>query len=169
MVSAYGSWILAKSFAAGALEAEAETHYPFDLEPQNVLNLTYWWIIVANAVTYGKDAMLAFMNKIHFAETPDEKAAEKATAEVKKIDFMRITAEIEKIKPKLEEWLKVCNANLQEASLNFKEKFLKEISAKDLEDMDAVEFSRCFETFLKEDILALDSKNLIEAASILPV
>lgn len=113
-LSAYGSWILAKSFAAGALEAEAETCYPFELDSQ-VLQFTYWWILVSNAVTYGKDATLAFMNWAKFAPSADEKTATTVSADLDKIAFMRSNKELGELLPQLEAWFQSCTASLKDA------------------------------------------------------
>lgn len=128
-LSIYASWILGKAFAGGALNAEKDTCYPFELS-SNLNAFVFWWIVVANAVTYGLDATLAFISLIRYSprlnkRKSDEDLEKLLVESLNRIKAMDIKTEMDgTITPLIEEWLQSCNAKLQPMIVAFKDKFI---------------------------------------------
>lgn len=103
-VTTYGSFLLSKALAQGALDAEASADVDIG-QTSAEMNFIYYWIIATNTVLYARDVNATIAKYVRLPKSEDQIQAEWVRKEIEKIDFMHVKAEIKTVKTELSAWL----------------------------------------------------------------
>lgn len=146
-ITVYGSFLLSKAIAQGALNAEASAGVDIGQTPAE-MNFMYYWIIAVSTVLYARDVNAAVAEYVRLPKSEEQIQAEKVSKEIEKIDFMGVKAEVRMVKTELAAWLE----RAQHAFLASSEHFKTQFNALDLsEGRFAVGFEVLIDHLIKND------------------